>query len=106
MKLSDKVSNKPIPLEVNGQTLYMRALTLGGLKNLQAKFAELEENGEDLSPLMVIFTDVLVDENGEQYDEIKEGQTFEQICETVPINFLMDISNAVSDALQGKTSGN
>ena len=106
MKLADKVSRRPVPLEVNGQVVYMRALTMGQLKVIQEKLSTLEDNTEDLTPLMVIFTDVLVDEDGEQYDEIKEGKTFDEICEVIPINFLMDISNAVSDALQGKNSGN
>ena len=107
MKLTDKITNKLIELEVDGAKWYMKPLTISQVKALQKEFKKLEENNEDLSPLMVLFTDVLVGDDGQPFEEILDPTfTFDKLCDLIPINTLLNLSDAITKELSGKKSGN
>ena len=106
MKLAELINTKPIPFDVCGVTWYMKSLTIGELQKVRLELLKLEANPEDLSPLMVLFTDVIVDADGELLDEIKEGKSFEEITKELPVMMLQELVLAVSEKLSGNNSGN
>lgn len=106
MKLSDKISNKLIEFEVDGAKWYMRPLTLKQVKDLEKVFKPMEENPNDLSPLMYLFTDVLVGDDGKPFEEIENGITFDELCEMIPVVTLQNLADAITAKLSGKSEGN
>ena len=106
MKLSQNISKELIEFECDSATWYMKRLTLTQVKSLQSKFKSLEENPDDLSPLMVLFTDVLVGDDGEQFDEIKDGLTFDELCDMIPVTTLQNLADEITQVLAGKKQGN
>lgn len=106
MKLSDKITKKLIEFEVDGATWYMKPLTLKQVKELQDVFKPMETNPDDLSPLMYLFTDVLVGDDGKPFEEIENGITFEELTEMIPVVTLQNLADAITKKLSGKSEGN
>ena len=100
MKLQDNFKNlKPIPFEACGNTWYMKPLTVNEVKSLQSHFAAVDPESEDLSAMMYLFTDVLVDAEGEQFEDIKDGMTIEELENLIPIQAIVEISEAITEKL-------
>lgn len=99
MKLLDNINKTAVPFECDGVTWYMKKLTLTEVKKLQAEFKKLDDNPEDLSPLMILFTDVLVGEDGKQFEEVEAGISFEQLCDLLPIQTLSNLADAITKQL-------
>ena len=106
MKLFDKIDNKLITFEAAGAEWFMKSLTIKQVQALQSEFKKMEDDPDDLSPLLVLFTDVLVGDDGEQFDEVKEGLTFEKLSEMLPISVLTELADKVTEVLGGKHTGN
>ena len=103
MKLKDNIKTELVSFECEGATWYMKPLTLNKVKKIQTAFSHLEdESNEDLSPLMILFTDVLVGEDGELFDEVKEGMTFEELAEYIPLSVMTSLAEAIAGSIQTK----
>ena len=106
MKLQDNIKTDLITFEAAGAKWYMKPMTIKQVTAQQVEFKKMEENPEDLSPLMVLFTDVLVSEDGEKFDEVRDGLTFDQLSEMLPITVLTELADNVTQVLSGKHTGN
>ena len=106
MKLQDRIKTDLITFEAAGTTWYMKPLTIKQVTALQVEFKKMEENPDDISPLLVLFTDVLVGDDGEPFEEVKNGLTFEQLSDMLPITVLTELADKVTEVLSGKHTGN
>ena len=106
MKLADKINKNLVEFEVDGAKWYMKPLTLKQVKELQSVFKPLEDNPEDLSPLMYLFTDVLVGDDGKKFEEIENGITFDELTDMIPVMTLQNLADAITKKLSGKPEGN
>ena len=106
MKLQSQINMAPIEFECDGATWFMRKLTVPQVQKLQKEFSKLTEDTEDMSPLMVLFTDVLVGDDGKPFEEIEAGLTFDELVEMVPIVTLQNLADKITTILSGQSEGN
>ena len=107
-KFKSKVKGKlVVPTEVEG--IFVRDMTLGELKEVQDKIAvatkdtkEDSELSEEafVSPLLVLFQEVIRAEDGEVFEDM---QTADDLEANLTFTLMVDIMNAVSKALNGGT---
>ena len=105
MKLSQQINHKPVPFECDGTTWYMKKLTINDAKKLEESFKGIEEDDLEV-PIMMVFRDVLVGEDGLPFEEIRDGATFEDLCELIPVTTLRNLIEAVAAVMSGGSDPN
>ena len=121
MKFTDKVKIKNIiPFQFGDDTLYVKNVPISQTDELFSKLNSIAKvaNKKDLtedeanaaakeaeSGMLVIFNELLVDENGDPFDEFKDA-SWADITEILSMNTMHELTAEVGKVLKGKQSGN
>ncbi len=105
MKLKQIFKDKLIPLACTNGEMCMKSLTVKEVKALQSVFKPMEKNPEDMGPMMYLFQNVLVDQDGEVFEDIKPETTIEDLEDVLKMDGLKAILEEVSKILSGNSEG-